>query len=239
MIGSGMLARWTRFWRNESRGLATIEFAMCLPVLLLAGGYGIELANYAVVNLRVSQVALSLADNASRVGLMGSLSVVQLRESDLNDVLQAARLQGDSIDLTAHGRITLSSLENVQQSFDSEPVQRIHWQRCIGVRSGADYDSSYGTSAITDGIAATQTAAGTVLSAGMGDTGFKVNAPTGSGVMFVEVNYDYQRLFGSMFMGPRKIHEVASLIVRDRRDFTQLYNPSPAATRATCDKHET
>ena len=71
----------------------------------------------------------------------------------------------------------------------------------------------------------------------MGDTGYKVNAPAGSGLIFVEINYDYQPLFGSMFMSSRKIHHVASLIVRDKRDFAQLYNPSPAATRMTCDKY--
>lgn len=232
-----LIDRWVRFWRDELSGLAAVEFAMCAPVLLVAGGYGIELANFAMVNLRVSQAALSLADNASRVGLMGSLSVVQLRETDINDVLQAARLQGESIDLTTYGRITVTSLENVQQVYDAVPVQRIHWQRCLGARSGTDYDSSYGTTAITNGISAIASAAGTAAPTGMGDTGYKVNAPAGSGVIFVEINYDYQPLFGQMFMAPRRIHDVASLIVRDRRDFAQIYNPSPAATRLTCDKH--
>ena len=216
------LRRWASMWCNDRSGLATIEMAFSLPLIL---------------NLRVSQVALNLADNASRVGLMDSLSIVQLRESDLNDILEATQLQGDSVDLTTYGRIIISSLENVQQTFDVAPVQRIHWQRCLGLKSGAGYDSSYGTTSITDGITAVLSAAGTTMAAGMGDTGYKVNAPAGSGLIFVEINYDYQPLFGSMFMSSRKIHHVASLIVRDKRDFAQLYNPSPAATRMTCDKY--
>ncbi len=36
--------------------------------------------------------------------------------------------------LNPGGRIIVSSLENVQQSYDTQPVQRIHWQRCIGLR---------------------------------------------------------------------------------------------------------
>jgi Flp pilus assembly protein TadG len=231
------LRGFDRLWRGDRSGLASLELALSLPLILVAGGYGIELANYAIVNLRVSQVALNLADNASRVGMMDSLSIVQLRESDLNDVLDAARLQGDSIDLTTHGRIVMSSLENIQQTYDVAPVQRIHWQRCLGTKSGAGYDSSYGTTTITDGITPVLAAAGTTMAAGMGDAGYKVNAPSGSGVVFVEINYDYQRLFGSMFMAPTKIQHIASLIVRDKRDFAQVYNPSPAATRMTCDKY--
>lgn len=237
MRARSWLRGFDRLWRGDRSGLASLELALSLPLILVAGGYGIELANYAIVNLRVSQVALNLADNASRVGMMDSLSIVQLRESDLNDVLDAARMQGDSIDLTTHGRIVMSSLENIQQTYDVAPVQRIHWQRCLGTKSGAGYDSSYGTTTITDGITAVLAAAGTTMAAGMGDTGYKVNAPSGSGVVFVEINYDYQRLFGSMFMEPKKIHHIASLIVRDKRDFAQVYNPSPAATRMTCDKY--
>lgn len=237
MIGSCTLTRLRHLWRTDRRGLATIEFAICAPVLMMAGGYGIELANYSIVSLRVSQAALNLADNGSRVGSMNSLSIVQLRESDINDVLRAIRLQGDSIGLTTYGRVTLSSVENIQQSYDSAPVQRIHWQRCIGLRSGANYDSSYGATQPTDGTTAASSTAGTTIAAGIGDPGYKVNAPSGSGLIFVEINYDYQPLFGPMFLGTKRIHNIASLIVRDRRDFTQLYNPSPAATRQTCNRY--
>jgi hypothetical protein len=56
------------------------------------------------------------------------------------------------------------------------PVQRIHWQRCLGKRSGTGYDSSYGTTTTTAGTTATLANAGTV-SAGMGDAGLMVSAP--------------------------------------------------------------
>jgi Flp pilus assembly protein TadG len=236
MIGRGPFARLAQLWRQERRGIAAIEFAICAPVILTAGGFGIELANYSIVSLRVSQAALTLADNGSRVGAMTTQSIVQLRESDINDVLQAIRLQGAPIRLTSFGRITMSSLENIQQGYDTTPTQRIHWQRCVGLRNGAAYESSYGTTRTTDGTTADSSTAGTAATTGMGDTGYKVGAPSGSGLIFVEINYDYQPLFGTLFLGSRKIHSIASLIVRDRRDFTMLYNPSPTATRSTCDK---
>lgn len=222
-----------------SSGVAMLEFALALPVVLVLGCYGVETANLAIANLRVSQLASNLADNGSRLGLMSSSSsVVQLREIDINNALQATRLQGDAIDIGTNGRVILSSLEYVQQSYDTAPVMRIHWQRCFGMKSGTGYDSSYGTTGVSAGTDATKANAGTTV-AGMGDPGAVVTAPSGSALIFVEVNYSYQPLFGSTFMSPSRLHYVASFIVRDRRDFAQLYNPSPAATRSTCDKYTT
>jgi Flp pilus assembly protein TadG len=218
-------------------GVAMLEFALALPVVLVLGCYGVETANLAITNLRVSQLASNLADNGSRLGLMSSTgSVVQLRELDINNALQATRLQGSALDIGTNGRVIMSSLEYIQQSYDTAPVMRIHWQRCFGLKKGTGYDSSYGTTSATAGTDATKGNAGTTVT-GMGDPA--VTAPSGSGLIFVEVNYDYQRLFGSTFMGPAKLRYVASFIVRDRRDFAQLYNPSPAATRSTCDKYTT
>ena len=46
---------------------------------------------------------------------------------------------------------------------------------------------------------------------------------------------DRNPIFGSLFVKPQIIHHTASLVVRDNRDLTQIYNPSPAAARSTCD----
>ena len=228
---------WLRQLRDEASGVALVEFAYSLPLIVGIGAFGIEVSNYAIVNLRISQIALSLADNASRVGRSSNLTSQQLREIDLNDILQGVRLQGAGINLTKHGRITLSSLENVRQSYDSEAVQRIHWQRCIGLKSGVGYDSSYGSSSANAGKTATISDKGTDAPAGMGAAGAAISSPEDSGVMFVEINYEYQPLFGGMLLSNRKIHYTASFIVRDKRDFSQIYNPSPAESSATCDQH--
>ncbi|MDB5678114.1 hypothetical protein [Sphingomonas bacterium] len=230
------LARTPLRLTRDTSGVALLEFAFGMPIVLMLGLYGLEVANQALVNLKVSQIALSLADNASRVGLINNSNIEQLREIDMNDVLQAARNQGAGINLTTRGRITLSSLEK-----NSAGVQRIHWQRCIGQMSGAGYDSAYTTST-TAGTDTTTGNAGTLATAGMDDSarpGSPVNAPTNGGVMFVEINYNYQPIVGNWLLtligsGSMKVHYVASFIVRDNRDFAQIYNPSPTATRATC-----
>jgi hypothetical protein len=216
---------------RDRSGLALLEFGLALPIVLVLGLYGVETANLALINLKISQIALALADNSSRVGT--TLSLQELREVDMNDVLQAARYQGAGIDLTTNGRIIVSSLEN------QTGTQMIHWQRCIGMKSGVGYDSSYGTTSPTAGTDATAANAGTAAPNGMGDPGSMVNAPTGSGVMFVEINYLYQPLLGTWLMPATRIHYIATFIVRDPRDFSQIFNPSPTAARATCNLYGT
>ncbi len=216
--------------RDDTSALALLEFGLSLPLVLAMGGYGVELSNVALVNLQISQYALTLADNASRVGVDSGLSTFQLNEYDINDVMDGARKVSAGLQMTTYGRVTLSSLENVKQPYQppgAVAVQRIHWQRCIGLKSGAGYDSTYGTTSPSAGSDATLGNAGTLTPLGMGDPPSMVNAPLDSGVMFVEINYDYQPLFGTMFVGPTKIHYHASFIVRDRRDFSQIF-PAPS-----------
>ncbi|MES2095426.1 MAG: histidine kinase [Pseudomonadota bacterium] len=259
--GSSRLAR-------DKSGLALLEFAFGMPLVLMIGLYGLETANLALVNLKISQIALGLADNASRVGVLNATQIEQLREVDMNDVLQAARMQGASINLTTNGRITVSSLE-----ADSAGTQRIHWQRCIGLKSGVGYDSSYGITAASspgnpltsdqtpyDPTAGVNTATGGnpdnsashpgsravgvtgAAVVGMGDDAASaVTAPASGGVIFVEINYLYKPVVGNWLFGPSRIHYVASFIVRDNRDFTQIYNPvtTPVTPRATCNLYAT
>ncbi len=234
---------FARALARDRSGLAMMEFALTAPVLIAMGGWGVELSYLAVTNLRVSQAAVNLADNASRVGASGSGNVTQLREADINDVLQGTRLESQGINLTTYGRVTLSSLENVRQAQDTARVQRIHWQRCVGMMSGTGFESNYGTTDAADGTTVDSTAnhanEGTAAPTGMGENGRKVMAPDDSGVMFVEVNYRYRPLFGDLFVQPQIVRYTQSFVVRDNRDFTRIYNPTPTAAASTCDKFTT
>lgn len=219
------------------RGVAMIEFAFAAPIVLALGLYGVEMGNQSLAHMRISQIALTLADNASRMGQLGANNIEQMRDGDMNDVFQAARLQGAPLKLGTFGRITVSSLENVGQSYDTAAVQRIHWQRCMGLKRGSGYDSSYGVASPTAGSTASASDAGTAMPNGMGDPGRMVSAPLNTGVIFVEVNYQYQPLVGRWLAKPFRMHYVASMIVRNNRDFRQIYNPLDSATPATCDTY--
>jgi hypothetical protein len=202
--------------RGDRSGVAIIEFALTTPIIVTMGVYGIETTNYALTNLRVSQIALTLADNISRAGADSALSLKKLSESDINEALYAAKLQGASLDLTTQGRIVLSSLER-----NSSGGQWIHWQRCLGLKH---YNSTYGV----EGDGATGTSF-----TGMGPAP-QVQAPVDAAVMFVEITYDYQPMIGAAFIGTRQLHYTAAFITRDQRDLTQVYNNAPAATVSAC-----
>ncbi len=203
--------------RSDTSGLAMIEFAYSLPLLIGVTFYGLEMTNLAMANHQVSQATSALADNMSRVGLLSALSTTQIRESDVNDSFAGVQRQTENLELNTRGRIILSSLQR-----NAAGGQWIAWQRCVGTKN---VTSSYGV----QGDGATGTAF-----LGMGPTGAQVQAPPASAVMFAEVIYDYKPLFTTMFIPARTIKYHASFIVRDERDLTQIFNPSPAAPVKAC-----
>lgn len=203
--------------RADTSGLAILEFAYSLPLLIGLGGFGIEMSNLAIVNTRISQAAMALGDNMSRVGIASTLSATQIREADVADSFIGMKKQTGDLKLTEKGRVILSSLER-----NPTDGQWIHWQRCVGKKV---IGSTYGP----------QNTGSTGTSfPGMGPVAARITAPPDSAVMYVEIKYDYQPLFTTMFIPARVITYEASFIVRDNRDLTQIYNPSPSATVHNC-----
>ncbi len=206
-----------RLLRDRS-GVAMIEFAYTAPVLAILMIGGVELTNFAITHMRVSQVAVSLADNASRAKQSVVSGVPRIREADVNEVFAAAQLQSGGLDIQDNGRMILSSVE-----VNADGGQWIHWQRCSG---DADHDSSFGRQG--DG------ASGTGLT-GIGPAGRQVVAEPGFAIMFVEVAYNYQPLLFSDFLDGSQIRKTAAMYVRDNRDLSAIFNPTPAAPVSRCD----
>lgn len=202
---------------RADRAVAATEFALLLPVFLVLGVGGVDTASYILAHMRVSQLALHVADNASRMGERGVLVSRKVYESDINDVFIGARQEAGGLDIAGRGRIILSSLER-----NAEGGQWIHWQRCTGALARA---SSYGT----QGSGATGTAF-----PGMGKAGQRITAGAGDAVMFVEVAYRYHAVSGLSPFDGKLIVYTGSYNVRDARDLTQVYQTTPAATVATC-----
>lgn len=197
-----------------------IEFAYSLPVLMLLAFSAIELANLAIANMRVSQIAMTVADNLSRAKQSVALGLPQLREVDINDALLGARIQGgDNLRILETGRIVVSSLQQ-----NSSNKQRIYWQRCKGKLTGSN--SQYGAEGATEGT--------TTGFTGMGTGTNKVQAAPNSAIIFAEVTYNYEPLVGAWALGNFRIRREAAFYVRDDRDLTQVYNPSPTATKSAC-----
>ena len=211
-------------WRCRS-GVAATEFALCLPFLLGSGLMGLEVANRAIVQTQIAQLAAQIADNGSRIGDTSTLQDRKIYEADIDDLLRGAAVQGGTrLDLFGHGRGIVSSLEVVPGSDDR---QYIHWQRCAGVKH---HLSSYGLEG--DGLNGGLP--------GMGPAGKEVWAFPDEAVIFVEIAYDYQSLVGPRFGMSGEIVSTASFTVRDDRDLTQIYQRDAAAPDpvARCDVYD-
>ena len=209
--------------RNKD-AVMLIEFAYSLPVLMLLAFGSLELANLAIANMRVSQIAMTVADNLSRAKQSVPLGLPQLREVDVNDALLGAKIQGGgNLNILNNGRIIVSSLQQ-----DAASKQKIFWQRCKGLLNKS---SNYGAEGATEGTTPGFT--------GMGAGSNKVQAAAGSAIIFTEVTYDYEPLVGAWALGTFTIRREAAFYVRDDRDLTQIYNPSPAATASACNVYNT
>jgi hypothetical protein len=221
---------------KDLSGTAMTEFALGLPLLLTAGLYGAETANLALINMKVSQLAMHIADNASRIGDTSTISNRKIFESDINDLLAGSNIQGgNSLNFYEHGRAIISSNEvfdsiisclngGCPNGLHPDGTKFIHWQRCKGKKV---WPASYGEE-------------DAVLPSGIGPLGQEVIPDPGTAVIFVEVAYDYQPLVSSRFFGPTTIKAISSFVVRDNIDLSGLKQRNPYApdTPATCNVYD-
>ena len=161
--------------------MAFVEFALIAPVILFVILGGLEVVNYALAQLKVNQIAMTVADNAGRV-------TTGIDEANVYEVFAGADVIGKSMDFKQHGRIVLSSLQDNGQN-GGKHGQMINWQRCWG---DLGTSPAYGT----EGLGRTDN----TLEAGMGPTGNKITSVPGTAVMFVEVSYDYQPLISDTIL---------------------------------------
>lgn len=210
------LQRFKRRLRGDCSGVAMIEFAFMAPILLGMGMMGAETAYFTISHMRVSQLAMQVADNASRVGETEVFLARRVMERDINDVFLGAEKYGENFDLFQRGRVILSSLQ-----VNAQGGQTIRWQRCRGAKV---YNSTFGF----QGAGATGTSF-----PGMGASGRELRASPGTAVMFVEVAYDYEPITPFELLDNQEIRYTAAMNIRDQRDLTGLFN-NPASPVARC-----
>lgn len=209
--------------RACTSGVALIEFAVALPVLMVLGLMGLETANYAMAHLRVSNIAVLTADNAARVR-------DSIDEADIIELFTGAKLSGANIQFAQNGRIILSDLEPTGTGTN----QWIRWQRCDGAlnysnptanmrpRTAAGVAITNGTEIYNADRTTLNTTnpsspAATPAIAGMGTT-TTMAAQSGSAVMVVEVVYTYQPIIPNSFLAGRQIRYESAFNVRQRND---------------------
>lgn len=196
-----------RAWRNlqaDTSGVAFVEFALAAPLMLSVACYGIELAHFTAVDMKMSEVALSLADNASRIGQTDNVNVTPtVNETDIKEVMRGVQEQSAGYNFQTQGKVILTSLER----DTATGKQVIRWQRCYG---NLARQSGYGNDNDRNGLN------GDVI-AGLGHGPVKITANANSSVMFVEVFYTYKGLFGDLFVSNRTLKKEGAFLVRDNR----------------------
>lgn len=209
---SRSIRKTLRRLKQNTSGVAMVEFAFAAPLVLGMGMLGTDTAFLVITHLQVSQVAMQVADNASRVGTDDVLSARKVYERDVVDTLLGAEKLGENISIYQQGRIIISSLQQ-----NAQGGQWIAWQRCRGAKN---YNSSYGV----QGAGATGTSF-----PGMGVPGRYITASPGTAVMFVEVAYDFRSITPMNLFDNQQIVYTAAFNVRDNRDLSQLYTGGPVA----------
>ena len=197
---------------GDTSGLALIEFAFAAPLVLGMGMLGTDTAYLVITHLQISQIAMQVADNASRVGEQDVLTARKVFERDIAETLIGAEKLGQNLDLYDNARVIISSLQR-----NAQGGQWIAWQRC---RGAVQHTSSYGV----EGNGATGTSF-----PGMGVPGRYITASQGTAVMFVEVAFDYEPITPITVFENRRIVYTATFNVRDNRDLTRLYAGGPVA----------
>ena len=204
MIPIGVMQALRRLVSDKS-GASLVEFARVFPIISVMGMFGIEIASMASVSMQISQIALQIADNASRLEQTNNNTVAPtVTEGGIDSVMTGAIKVGERFNFTGNGRVILSSLERDPASGK----QFIHWQRCSG---SLLTPSAYGNDSNNNGLSGTQLN-------GMGSGATKVQANNGVAVMFVEVIYEDQGIFGTLFVSNMRFRQEAAYLVRDTRD---------------------
>jgi Flp pilus assembly protein TadG len=204
----------------DQSALAMIEMAFALPLILLLGMTGAEYVNYITAKMRVSQLALQIADNAARMGEGTTAGPKTISEADINDVFTGAQLQSGTMNVQANAKIILSDLEiDTVNTTASSTKYKIMWQRCYGSQI---HPSNFGIAPKEAKNPNSITASNYQNLTGIGPSGQQVTAQASNPVMFVEVYYVYRPLFLSKFslIPTATFDEIASMAVRDQRDLT-------------------
>jgi Flp pilus assembly protein TadG len=223
--------------RNDNSGLAVVEFAVSLPFFMGVTVAGLETANYALSTMKLNQLTIHVADGMARIGTGTTLVARRINETQINDIFAGARKEGSSVDIDGYhaytdpgsgavsvrgnAMIIVSSVEPALGFNSATPRYRIRWQRCMG--RSTTYTSSFGTPTNATSVTA------------IGPTGKQVTAPPSGATMFVETRYFFKPVILSGFSNlvEHELRYTAAMVVRDNRDYTQVYASPDTPSRCS------
>lgn len=133
--GSNRAAGIARLWHCR-RGVAIVEFAYVLPVLLLIALGGVEVSRYVLLNQKLDKAAVATSDLVAQA--------TTLTESDLSMIFLATPYVMQPFDAATNGRIVVSAV-----TYSTANGARVAWQRTnpgtLSVTSQIGNEGGYAT----------------------------------------------------------------------------------------------
>jgi Flp pilus assembly protein TadG len=157
-------------------GNVAVEFALALPVLMLLMLGSAEMARFVILHQKVDRVAVTTSDLVARAET--------IKESELDDIFDAADLVAQPFDLAALGIVIVSAVTN-----DDGSGPTVAWQRSGA--GAASHTSQIGT----EGGAATLSA------------DFEVRE--GETAIIAEVFYDFEPFLSELIVEPQTLYRRA------------------------------
>ncbi|MEX0343271.1 MAG: TadE/TadG family type IV pilus assembly protein [Erythrobacter sp.] len=207
------IRRFARALLRSRSGIALTEFAFSLPIFVTLLFGGLEIVNLVMAHMRISQVAISVADNAGRVRQ-------GIDEADIYEVFAGADMVAGGTQFAQNGRVVLSSLEP-NGLPGSQAGQMINWQRCYG---SLQVTPRYGAQNAGRNDAS--------LADGLGPASGRIRAAEGTAVMFVEVSYRYTpKILPSIVSNGLDLRYESAFNVRERTN-QNITNTQNLTTRS-------
>ena len=157
-------------------GNVAVEFALALPVLMLLMLGSAEMARFVILHQKVDRVAVTTSDLVARAET--------IKESELDDIFDAADLVAQPFDLANLGIVIVSAVTNADGSGPT-----VAWQRSGA--GAASHTSQIGT----EGGAATLSA------------DFEVRE--GETAIIAEVFYDFEPFLSELIVEPQTLYRRA------------------------------
>ncbi|HEX5079188.1 MAG TPA: TadE/TadG family type IV pilus assembly protein [Geminicoccaceae bacterium] len=162
--------------RIGAAGNVAVEFALTLPVLMLLMLGSAEMARFVILHQKVDRVAVTTSDLVARAET--------IKESDLEDIFDAADLVAQPFDLASLGVVIVSAVTN-----DDGSGPTIAWQR-TGAGT-ASHTSQIGTEGGSANLSAD----------------FEVRE--GETAIIAEVFYDFEPFLSELIVEPQTLYRRA------------------------------
>ena len=124
-----MLMRRGRALKRDESGVSLIEFALIMPIMLMAALTGLEYTNYVLARQKIERVTTSTADLFARYQIPPN-------EAQVNDLFEGVDDISKPFDVSRHGRVIVSGVIGTYDSTSGETENKIAWQRCYGDLTG-------------------------------------------------------------------------------------------------------